>query len=155
MLPSSETPCLLQMPDSQLQKSKLSSFLQNSENPPPTQQGDCSGEAREHPVHNTTISFGAKGCKTCGAPSCAQPTVWRPGLRPLPHSLLQIHAPHPRCETAVWASKPFCSGQHALLGLDLFDSQSRTASLLCLNSSLWLFVVSVVSPEATVLESAR
>lgn len=110
---------------------------------------------REQPVHNTSISFGAKDCKTCCAPSCAQPIVWRPGLRPPPHSLLQIHAPHPPCEMAIWASKPFWSSQHALLGLDLLDSWSCTASLPCLNSSLWLLVVSVVSLEVALLEHVR
>lgn len=115
-----------------------------------------SREAQKNLVNNKTIFCGAKDCGTCGVPFCicAQLTTWTQLLRPLPHSLLQIHTPHLPHEIEVWALKlPICLCQHALLGLYFLDNQSWMASLLCLNSSLGLFLVSVVFLEAALFES--
>lgn len=90
-------------------------------------------EAQKNLVDNKTIFFRAKDCGICGPFCvCAQLTTWTQLLRPLPHSLLQIHTPHLPHEIEVWALKlPICLCQHALLGLYFLDKQSWMASLLC------------------------
>lgn len=141
-----------------LHKSKLNSYLQNSENPSFTiiRRWTLTTHGNNL-VDSKIIFFGAKDCGTCGGPCgvCAQPTVWPHLLRPLLHSPAQIHIPHLLHETAVRALQPpFCLLQYALLGSHFFDNWCLMASFLCVNSSLELFLVPVVFLEVTLFDSA-
>ena len=134
----------------QLLSSELwTSFFRNNRNMD-------SGKTQHNPVDRDITFFGAKAYGICGGPCrvCAPLTIGTQWLRPLPHSPPQIRTPHLLREREVWASKPpFCPCPVVLLGSYFFDNPSGVASLLCASSSSGLFLVSVVLPEVTPLES--